>query len=126
MRLICKLCSSELSPELSLASIRERNEGDGEDFLRRGSVMQEDGSYFLGRQDAYIVHVDDAIGVHLTNDGKRIAGCCGLDGMDGPNLQCDKCGVYVATKMDDCWMPHCVVFDPATTDAIAGVSMEER
>ena len=120
MRLICKLCSSELSPELSAAHISQRNETDGEDFLRRGTIMQEDGSYFHGRQNAYIVHVDDAIRVHLTNDGKRLAGCCGLDGMDGPNLQCDNCGAYVATKKDDCWMARCIVFDPATTGAISG------
>jgi hypothetical protein len=123
MRLICKRCSTELSPELSVANIEQRNETAGEDFLRRGTVMQEDRSHFHERGNAYIAHIDDVTRVHLTNDGKRLAGCCGLDGMDGPNLQCDKCGAYVATKKDDCWMPHRVVFDPATTEAIAGTSV---
>jgi hypothetical protein len=54
------------------------------------------------------------VNVRLTTDPHRLNGCCGLDGCDGPNLQCENCGTYVATKMTDCWQLHCIVFDPTT------------
>lgn len=115
MHLLCRNCSSRLSAELELVALSERNQTRGEDFLRRGTIMQEDGSYFQERQGVYIVHTDDVLHVHLTDDSKRLNGCCGLDGCDGPNLQCDVCRAFVATKMTDCWMPHCVVFDVTAT-----------
>jgi len=80
--------------------------------------MQEDGSYFHGRQGAYIAHIDDVIHTHLTADNRRLNGCCGLDGLDGPNLQCDGCGNYVAVKMTDCWESHCIVFEESATEAV--------
>lgn len=79
--------------------------------------MREDGTYFQGRTGSYIVHPEDVVHTQLTTDSKRCSGCCGLDGLDGPNLQCEACGIYVATKKTDCWMPHCVVFEP--TEALA-------
>jgi hypothetical protein len=119
MHLICRHCSTRLSPELERVSISERNEAMGADFLHRGTVMQEDGSYFHGLSGEYIVHANDVLHVHLTLDSKRLQGCRGLDGCDGPNLQCDICEMYVATKMTDCWQPHCVIFDKAATHAVA-------
>jgi hypothetical protein len=97
----------------------ERNEMMGADLLLAGTVMQEDGSYFQGRDGFYIVHPDDLLHVKLTADSARLNGCCGLDGCDGPNLHCETCGTYVATKMTDCWMAHCVVFEPDTTRLVA-------
>jgi hypothetical protein len=88
----------------------------GEEFLLRGTMMQEDGSYFRGKQGAYITHPDDVLHTHLTTELKRISGCCGLDGCGGPNLQCDGCGSYVAVKMTDCWLSHCVVFEVIATE----------
>jgi hypothetical protein len=79
--------------------------------------MREDGSYFRGSSGEYIVHPDDILHVRLALNGKHLNGCCGLDGCDGPSLLCDVCGAYVATKMTDCWQPHCVVFDKTTTQA---------
>jgi len=82
--------------------------------------MQEDGTYFHGRVGNYIAHGDDVLRVKLTIDTTRLNGCCGLDGLDGPNLQCDTCGVYVATKITDCWTSHCVVFEPTAVLAEMG------
>jgi hypothetical protein len=81
--------------------------------------MQEDGSYFHGRSGAYIAHIHDVLNVHQTLDSKRLQGCCGLDGCDGPNLQCNICDTYVATKMTDCWQPHCIIFDQTATEAVS-------
>ena len=119
MRFECRQCAAQLSAELQMIHMSERNETMGAELLPSGSVIQEDGSYFNGRDGFFLVHPADLINVKLTTDGKRVNGCCGLDGCDGPNLQCAVCGSYVATKMTDCWMPHCAVLEPTTTSAIA-------
>lgn len=36
-------------------------------------------------------------------DASRQAGCCGHDGLGGPNRICAPCGAEVATLRDDCW-----------------------
>jgi hypothetical protein len=118
MYFICRQCSARLSSDLEQVPLSVRNEQMGADFLPRGKVMLEDGSYFLGRAGIFIAHVEDAANVRLTDDPRRLNGCCGLDGVDGPNLQCQSCGSYIATKMTDCWQPHCVIFDPIATEMI--------
>jgi hypothetical protein len=119
MRFECRGCAAQLSAEVQMIQMSERNETMGADLLPPGTVMQEDGSYFRERGGFFILHVDDLFNVKTTTDSKRLAGCCGLDGCDGPNLQCVVCGSYVATKMTDCWMPHCAVLEPSATSAIA-------
>ncbi|MBO8196548.1 hypothetical protein ITI46_33695, partial [Streptomyces oryzae] len=39
-------------------------------------------------------------------------GCCGLDGRDGPNLACARCGSPVATLIDDCSLWRAVWLAP--------------
>ncbi|AUI59412.1 hypothetical protein [Amycolatopsis sp. BJA-103] len=46
--------------------------------------------------------------------------CYGVDGRDGPNLACARCGLEVGTRIDDCshwqvvrFVPDAVKFDPA-------------
>ncbi|WP_158823202.1 hypothetical protein [Granulicella sp. S156] len=119
MHLICRHCSTRLSNELKLVSLSQRNENVGEDLLLRGTLMQDDGAWFHKRSGEYIANTEDVIQTHLTDDYKRLSGCCGLDGCDGPNLQCNGCGAYVATKMTDCWRSHCVFFDKVATEAIS-------
>ena len=119
MYLICRQCSNRLSNELKLVSLSKRNENMGEDFLLRGTLMQDDGTVIPEHAGGYIANIEDVIQAHLTDDPRRLNGCCGLDGCDGPNLQCDGCGMYVATKMTDCWRVQCVFFDNAATAAIS-------
>jgi hypothetical protein len=109
MHVICRHCSTQLSNELKLVSLSQRNENMGEDFLLRGTLMRDDGTWIRDRGGEYIANTDDVIQTH----------CCGLDGCDGPNLRCDRCGAYVATKMTDCWLAHCVFFDKAATELIS-------
>lgn len=118
MHVECRQCATPLSTELRAVPMSERNETMGVDLLSAGTVMREDGSYFSERDGFYIVHPDDLQHVKLTTDSKRLNGCCGLDGCDGPNLQCEICGTYVATKMTDCWMAHYVVLEPETTKLV--------
>ncbi|MFG3236770.1 hypothetical protein ACGFZG_34155 [Streptomyces antibioticus] len=56
----------------------------------------------------FILHPDDVPGTALHPDSGRCAGCCGLDGRDGPNLVCAACGAEVATKESDCWTDNLV------------------
>ncbi|MFE2046610.1 hypothetical protein ACFXAZ_38010 [Streptomyces sp. NPDC059477] len=55
-----------------------------------------------------IFHPDDVPGTALHPDSRRLSGCCGLAGQDGPNLVCSGCGVEVATKESDCWTGNLV------------------
>jgi hypothetical protein len=119
MHIECQKCATRLTLELGWVSPSNRNDKMGEQMLKQGSITREDGSYFHSQVGVYIAHPDDAISMYLTSETKRLAGCCGLDGCDGPNLFCEGCKTYVATKMTDCWMPHCVVFDPNTTREVA-------
>ncbi|MEU0026750.1 hypothetical protein [Streptomyces sp. NPDC006335] len=48
--------------------------------------------------------------------------CCGLDGRDGPNLACERCGRAVATRIDDCSYWQSVRLDP---EAVRGVPAED-
>jgi hypothetical protein len=50
-----------------------------------------------------IVNADDLRALAPSPDPRRNSGCCGHDGLDGPNLLCPKCGQEVATLRDDCW-----------------------
>ncbi|MEU1722138.1 hypothetical protein [Nonomuraea sp. NPDC005692] len=47
--------------------------------------------------------------------------CFGLDGRDGPNLACERCGQAVATRIDDCTLWQVVWLDPR---AVRPVSVE--
>jgi hypothetical protein len=55
-----------------------------------------------------IFHPDDVPGAARHPDPRRLVGCCGPAGQDGPNLVCMGCGVEVATKECDCWTDNLV------------------
>jgi len=74
-----------------------------------------------------ILHPDDVPGTALHPEARRLGGCCGLAGQEGPNLVCSGCGVEVATKESDCWTDNLVaLIVAAVTEApeIAGVEGE--
>lgn len=58
--------------------------------------------------------------VHRTKNRKRLGGCCGLGGIDGPNQLC-ACGAEIGTLKTDCWTP--LVFVPAP-DATLWIEVE--
>jgi hypothetical protein len=45
--------------------------------------------------------------------------CCGLDGRDGPNMACARCGRAVATCIDDCAYWQAVWLDPGEINRVA-------
>lgn len=60
-----------------------------------------------------VINPADAIGVLPSEDPLRNSGCCGHDGLDGPNLLCRGCRSEVATLRNDCWTVLEVRFEPA-------------
>ncbi len=63
-----------------------------------------------------ILHPGDVPGTAPHPDARRLAGCCGVAGQDGPNLVCSGCGIEVATKESDCWTDNLVALILAVTD----------
>ena len=55
-----------------------------------------------------VVNLHDLVGTKHHPDRRRLNGCCGLDGCDGPNLVCPN-GHEVGTEKSDCWMSHAAV-----------------
>jgi hypothetical protein len=114
MHLECSTCATKLTPDLEWEPASTQEFEMGEPMVQRGKLTVGNKS-FAAEAGLYIANVEDEKNMHLTGDGKRINGCCEYDGCGGPNLLCDKCNTYVATRRNDCWMPHRVIFDPTAT-----------
>lgn len=75
------------------------------------------GSYAVSpHTGVFVLNPEDVPGVAEHPDRGRLNGCCGLDGLDGPNLVCDACGAEVATRQSDCWSQQLIALVP---DAVA-------
>ncbi|WP_329262110.1 hypothetical protein OG417_04900 [Actinoallomurus sp. NBC_01490] len=76
-------------------------------------------SLSYGPRGAVAIAPGDARGTVLLPD--RCGGyCLGLDGRDGPNLACTRCGRAVATRVDDCSYWQAVWLDPRAVRRITG------
>ncbi len=118
MHPVCRQCSTRFTTELQLVPFDPRADAVEEEFLARGNLMRAEKSFYFDTNiGSFIANIADT---QLTSDYGRLQGCCGLDGGNGPNLQCEVCGTYVATKRTDCWAPHYIFFDPTTTQAVTG------
>ena len=82
------------------------------------AICLEDGKpafapgFFAVNKDEYwnvaghiVVHLGDLVGTSHTG---KVNGCCGLDGLDGPNLACANDHV-IGTEKSDCWVPHAAI-----------------
>lgn len=72
-----------------------------------------------GTAGCFVLHPDDAVGLEPHPDGLRNSGCCGHDGLDGPNRRCASCHHEVATLCDDCWTTVEIRFEPSAVDVRA-------
>lgn len=64
----------------------------------------------------YWVNPDDLTdAVRITKNMRRLNGCCGLDGCDGPNQLCS-CGAEIGTLRTDCWTPRVFIPVPTVTE----------
>lgn len=48
-------------------------------------------------------------------DHRRLSGCCGRSGHNGPNQRCRACGATIGTLMDDCWTDRVFIPEPSMT-----------
>ena len=83
--------------------------------LEAGKQAVPEGYFGFNTQDYWtdggsrvLVNLNDLVGTEHHPDTRRLNGCCGLDGCDGPNLICSK-GHDIATERSDCWMAHAAV-----------------
>lgn len=81
---------------------------DGQPAVRTGFFALSDDDYWTGSEGRVLVNLADLVGTHHHSDPARRSGCCGPDGMQGPNLLCNN-GHEVATERSDCWMSHAAV-----------------
>ncbi len=111
MKIYCKTCHAELTPELNLLpeSIAV-NETDGEAYLPQGYYIISDGNHFAKTEGQILIHIHDLRNSTFHTDSKRLNGCCGLDGQDGPNRVCLN-NHAIGTEHSDCWMPHLIALE---------------
>jgi hypothetical protein len=120
LHFICANCESCLSAELAeLESENLVSEEDKTDYIPQGFAFLEQRQFWTHHQGCWCINDKDTTGMEITRYAGRTNGCCDLDGCDGPNMLCAACGYEVATARLDCWMPHCVVLEPAATRVIA-------
>jgi hypothetical protein len=112
------MCLRQLSAVLEReAHGTDTNHADGAAFVPSGSVQQSDGEFFTGTEGRYVINLADRRNLAVHKDAKRLAGCCGMDGCDGPNQLC-ACGAEVATEKSDCWMPHALIFESGVVELV--------
>lgn len=83
------------------------SEEDGSDYLPPGYYLLSDGEFYANSVNDYILNKADVVNTVHHSDRRRLNGCCGLDGCDGPNTVCLN-GHEVGTERSDCWLPHSV------------------
>jgi hypothetical protein len=104
----CPICSTLLTqPLLPLSADQKICLDDGKDAVPQGRFATSSGDYWTSLEGCVLVNIADVIGAKTHPDASRLNGCCGLDGLNGPNLLCEN-GHEVATAMTDCWMAHAV------------------
>ncbi|MFE4825891.1 hypothetical protein [Streptomyces sp. NPDC056672] len=81
-------------------------------------------SLSFGAPGAIVVAPGDTHGTVLLPE--RCDGCCmGVDGRDGPNLACVRCGRPVATRIDDCSLWQAVRLAPESVRRLPAVPAED-
>ncbi|WP_326573512.1 hypothetical protein OG889_01375 [Streptomyces sp. NBC_00481] len=99
-----------VDPEPSGQPWRPWSEVGAQEAAERG-VFAPVGALSFGPPGAVAVAPGDTRGTMLIPE--RCDGyCMGLDGRDGPNLACARCGQAVATRIDDCSYWQVVWLDP--------------
>lgn len=81
------------------------NQKDGEDLFSAGYFVVSDGGFETERPGDFLVNLKDLQHTQRHQDGSRLNGCCGLDGLGGFNLLCSN-GHEIGIERSDCWFPH--------------------
>src|SRR5262249_2134244 len=104
----CAVCQAVITrPLLSLPSDQSICLEDGKAAVPQGFFAIKTPEQWSA-EGRILVNLSDLAGTQHHPDFHRLAGCCGLDGMDGPNLVCSN-GHDIGTEKSDCWMPHAAI-----------------
>ena len=126
LKIRCRDCGTSLTPALAqldaMPSPVQLDDGVGyEPTVPSGfmavdphpvSTYQKGGAAKAGTVGCVVVNPDDARRLLRHLEPGRNNGCCGHDGLDGPNRVCPSCGAEVATLRDDCWSRVETRFEP--------------
>jgi hypothetical protein len=118
----CSACELALTKPLArLDDLSRLSEKDGEDHVPQGFYLVapdpgEDGGYYSEAAGQFLINLRDLRNTRRHPDGRRLNGCCGLDGCDGKNLVCVN-GHEVGTERSDCWLAHSAALDPSAAEA---------
>src|SRR5689334_12958671 len=105
----CPVCRQVVTrPVLPLLSDKSVGTADGEPAVPEGVFAIGDEDFSIVANACPIVNLADLIGTIHHADGRRRNGCCGSDGLNGPNLLCRN-GHEIGTEQSDCWMSHAAV-----------------
>lgn len=130
--LCCAACGTRLTHALTIVSskvpgVESPEHEDGKPLTPCGAAFKSwepiERSYgnepaLLEFAPQYWLNPEDLNGkVCNTSNARRLNGCCGLDGCDGPNQVC-QCGADVGTLRTDCWTPLVFIPDPRSTNWI--------
>jgi hypothetical protein len=111
----CSKCEVRLSQDLVVLKSAELiSEEDGKDYIPAGYAYFEQRDFWSDHKELWCINANDKVNLEITEKERRVNGCCGLDGCDGPNMVCANCGIEVATAKLDCWMPHCIIFSESS------------
>lgn len=130
--LFCKSCGFRLSrPLRPITTLADRDriclfdsEGamtpvpTGYALIIDGDILHEMQSQLDGPGQAatsWLNLADLMPGVGYTTDRRRLSGCCGPSGIDGPNRIC-VCDAEIGTEQSDCWTWH--IFIPLAENTI--------
>ena len=118
--IVCGRCGKRLTDAITEtplpAPATEETRGTRE-FL---PARMTSGTYAASLEmNGFVLNPDDVKSTDLHPDPHRQGGCCGLDGLNGPNLICARCGAEIGTKESDCWTQQQVVMLPEAVSLIA-------
>lgn len=124
---VCAVCATDISrpvgPLPGVPPIPENEVGEYErmdDWVPEGRYFIEPGGMAPAGDVRNAAVLNDADVLNTERDPDAWHGCCGADGLDGPNLRCSN-GHLVALQRSDCWtlngvwlLPEATVTRPAT------------
>ncbi|MFB7361324.1 hypothetical protein [Streptomyces hydrogenans] len=89
-------------------------EGWGRTAARPAAGGEDGSGYEAGAETgSVVVAPGDVRGAVLVPE-RESGACCGLDGSDGPNMNCAACGLPVGRRIDDCSLWQKVRLEPGT------------
>lgn len=107
----CRRCHSNLTGPLALlTSSSSLCQKAAQSFVPEGHYWPvAEGQDFAG---LFAVSLADLLNVGYHPDHRRLIGCCGPSGSNGPNRVCS-CGREIGIERSDCIWPQAVYFLPS-------------